>query len=210
MMTKQAELKKQAYASSLKSRALSILIYLIDRSNKDLTCFPAIPTMAEQLHISVSTVKRALHELVDAGYIEKDARFRDKNRGQTSNLYTLLFVEQAPTPDNDNPTADNGSDSIDTPASATETTQSHYQPAYLSFETIARQTTVQEQPEEAPAKETAQMPTGIKNTHVHLEISCQPVCRDCHVQAQSLRWRGFSGLHTFPLWTGAESSLIPP
>ena len=46
MMTKQAELKKQAYASDLKSRALSVLIYLIDRSNKDLTCFPAIPTMA--------------------------------------------------------------------------------------------------------------------------------------------------------------------
>lgn len=45
MMTKQAELKKQAYESVLKSRALSVLIYLIDRSNKDLTCFPAIPTL---------------------------------------------------------------------------------------------------------------------------------------------------------------------
>lgn len=210
MMTKQAELKKQAYASSLKSRALSILIYLIDRSNKDLTCFPAIPTMAEQLHISVSTVKRALHELVDAGYIEKDARFRDKNRGQTSNLYTLLFVEQAPTPDNDNPTADSGSDSIDTPAPAAENTQSHYQPAYLSFETIAQQTTVQEQTEEAPAKEAAPMPASIKSTPVHLGISRPPVCRDCHVQAQSLRRQGFSGLRSFSLWTGAESSLIPP
>lgn len=205
MMTKQAELKKQAYASSLKSRALSILIYLIDRSNKDLTCFPAIPTMAEQLHISVSTVKRALHELVDAGYIEKDARFRDKNRGQTSNLYTLLFVEQAPTPDN--PTADSGSDSIDTPASAAETTQSHYQPTYLSFETIAQQTTVQEQLEEAPAKEAEPMSNGRKSTPVHLGLSHQPVC---HVQAKRFRQQGFSGLRHFTLWTGAESSLIPP
>ena len=93
MMTKQAELKKQAYASTLKSRALSVLIYLIDRSNKELTCFPAIPTMAEQLHISVSTVKRALHELLDSGYIKKDARFREKNKGQTSNLYTLVLLE---------------------------------------------------------------------------------------------------------------------
>ena len=66
-MTKQAELKQQAYASSLKSRALSVLIYLIERSNKDLACYPAIPTMAVQLHISISTVKRALKELVDAG-----------------------------------------------------------------------------------------------------------------------------------------------
>ena len=98
MMTKQAELKKQAYESVLKSRALSVLIYLIDRSNKDLTCFPAIPTMAEQLHISVSTVKRALHELVQAGFIKKDSRFRDKNRGQTSNLYTLVLRENTPEP----------------------------------------------------------------------------------------------------------------
>ncbi len=96
MMTKQAELKKQAYASTLKSRALSVLIYLIDRSNKELTCFPAIPTMAEQLHISVSTVKRALHELLDSGYIRKDARFREKNKGQTSNLYTLVLFEGQP------------------------------------------------------------------------------------------------------------------
>lgn len=96
MMTKQAELKQKAYQSGLKSRALSILIYLIDRSNKDLTCFPAIPTMAEQLHISVSTVKRSLHELVDAGFIKKEARFREKNRGQTSNLYTLVQPEDAP------------------------------------------------------------------------------------------------------------------
>ena len=59
MITKQAKLKQKAYQSSLKSRALSVLIYLIDRSNKDLTCFPGIPTMAEQLHVSISTVKRA-------------------------------------------------------------------------------------------------------------------------------------------------------
>lgn len=99
MMTKQAELKKQAYESNLKSRALSVLIYLIDRSNKDLTCFPAIPTMAEQLHISVSTVKRALHELVQAGFIKKNVRYREKNRGQTSNLYILLLRENVPEPE---------------------------------------------------------------------------------------------------------------
>ena len=86
MATKQVKLKEIAYASNLKSRALSVLIYLIDRSNQELTCFPAIPTMAEQLHISISTVKRALRELVEAGYICKDARYREKNRGQSSNI----------------------------------------------------------------------------------------------------------------------------
>lgn len=98
MITKQAKLKQKAYQSSLKSRALSVLIYLIDRSNKDLTCFPAIPTMAEQLHVSISTVKRALHELVDAGFIKKEPRFREKNRGQTSNLYILVQPEDVPEP----------------------------------------------------------------------------------------------------------------
>jgi len=102
MMTKQAELKKQAYESTLKSRALSVLIYLIDRSNKEMTCFPAIPTMAEQLHISVSTVKRALRELVEAGYVKKDSRFRAKNCGQTSNLYTLVLFETASASDQNN------------------------------------------------------------------------------------------------------------
>ncbi|MGL5434570.1 MAG: helix-turn-helix domain-containing protein [Lachnospiraceae bacterium] len=92
-MTKQAELKKQAYESDLKSRALSVLIYLIDRSNKDLTCFPAIGTMAKHLHISVSTVKRALRELLENGYIEKNARYRD-NQGQTSNLYILILKDE--------------------------------------------------------------------------------------------------------------------
>ena len=93
-MTKQIELKKQAYGGTLKSRALSVLIYLIDRSNKELTCFPAIATMAKQLHISASTVKRALRELIYTGYVRKDPRFRENNKGQTSNLYTLVFFEK--------------------------------------------------------------------------------------------------------------------
>lgn len=82
------ELKQRAYRSTLKSRALNVLLYLIDRTNKEMTCFPAISTIAEQLHISVSTVKRALKELEQAGFLRRDPRWRD-NGGQSSNLYTL-------------------------------------------------------------------------------------------------------------------------
>lgn len=210
MMTKQAELKKQAYKSSLKSRALSVLIYLIDRSNKDLTCFPAIPTMADQLHISVSTVKRALHELVDAGYIEKDTRFRDKNRGQTSNLYTLLFVEQAPAPDNDNPTTNHSSDTIDTPAEATEPPQNHYQPTYLSFEAIAQQNIMQEQPEERSENEVAPTPSDTNSTPVHLDPPQKIIRHNLYAHARGLTVRCLSGLYPFSMWTGVESILIPP
>lgn len=90
----QYEMKQRAYQSNLKSRALQVLLYLIDRSNKEQTCFPAVPTIGKELHISISTVKRAMKELVDAGYVTKESRFRAGNRGQTSNLYTLYFPEQ--------------------------------------------------------------------------------------------------------------------
>lgn len=90
----QYEMKQKAYQSTLKSRALQVLVYLIDRSNKEGTCFPAISTMSRELHISVSTVKRALRELTESGFVKKESRFREKNQGQTSNLYILCFAEK--------------------------------------------------------------------------------------------------------------------
>ena len=89
----QYEMKQIAYQSTLKSRALQVLVYLIDRSNKEGTCFPAISTMSRELHISVSTVKRALRELTESGFVKKD--------GQTSNLYILCFISgnEAPVED---------------------------------------------------------------------------------------------------------------
>lgn len=61
---KQYEMKQRAYQSNLKSRALQVLLYLIDCSNKEQTCFPAVPTIGKELHISISTVKRAMKEFV--------------------------------------------------------------------------------------------------------------------------------------------------
>lgn len=87
----QFEMKKLAYQSQLRNRALQVLLYLIDRSNTEQTCFPAVPTISRELHISISTVKRAMRELVEAGYVAKESRFREGNRGQTSNLYILHF-----------------------------------------------------------------------------------------------------------------------
>lgn len=56
----QFEMKQLAYQSNLKNRALQVLLYLIDRANKEQTCFPAMPTIGRELHISISTVKRAM------------------------------------------------------------------------------------------------------------------------------------------------------
>lgn len=90
----QFEMRQLAYQSNLKNRALQVLLYLIDRANKEQTCFPAVPTIGRELHISISTVKRAMRELVEAGYVTKESRFREENRGQTSNLYTLYFPDE--------------------------------------------------------------------------------------------------------------------
>lgn len=87
----QFEMKKLAYQSQLRNRALQVLLYLIDRSNTEQTCFPAVPTISRELHISISTVKRAMRELVEVGYVAKESRFREGNRGQTSNLYIIHF-----------------------------------------------------------------------------------------------------------------------
>lgn len=67
----QFKMKQLAYQSNLKSRALQVLLYLIDRVNKEQTCFPAVSIIGRELHISISTVKRAMLELVEAGYVKK-------------------------------------------------------------------------------------------------------------------------------------------
>ncbi len=90
------EYKKIAYKSDLGSRALSVLMYLADRANnKDFTCFPSIATIGKTLHISISTVKRAMKELLTKGFLMREARFSEqKNGGQTSNLYTLVLPQE--------------------------------------------------------------------------------------------------------------------
>lgn len=63
-------------------------MYLKDRSNKDGECWPAIGTIARELHLSRSTVKRAIDDLVQTGHLEKKQRWRD-NGGKSSLLYIL-------------------------------------------------------------------------------------------------------------------------
>lgn len=78
----------RVYESSLPSRAKTVMFYLVNRSNKELTCFPAIPTIARETGLSERTVQRALKELVEEGFVKKTPRYRG-NGGQSSNLYSL-------------------------------------------------------------------------------------------------------------------------
>ena len=61
--------KKEIYEAELPHRAVAVYLYLKDRANKEGTCYPAIGTIAKELHLSVSTVKRAISDLEENGFI---------------------------------------------------------------------------------------------------------------------------------------------
>lgn len=76
------------YRMELPHRAISVYIYLSDRANKNGECWPAIPTIAADLKLSPSTIRRALRDLRKAELVETRQRYREKG-GKSSLLYTL-------------------------------------------------------------------------------------------------------------------------
>lgn len=69
-------------------RAMTVYMYLKDRSDAQSKCWPGIRTIGRDLKLSRSTVKRALNELTSKGYLTKEKRYRP-NGSSTSNLYTV-------------------------------------------------------------------------------------------------------------------------
>ena len=80
--------KRGIYGLKLPHRAVAVYMYLCDRAGKDGGSFPSHKTISGDLRLSVSTVKRALNDLLEAGCIEKQPRYRQRH-GQTSNLYKV-------------------------------------------------------------------------------------------------------------------------
>ncbi len=81
--------KKEIYAAELLHRAVAVYLYLMDRANKEGSSCPAIGTIAKELHLSVSTVKRAISDLEENGFIRKKQRWRD-NGGRSSLLFEII------------------------------------------------------------------------------------------------------------------------
>lgn len=73
---------------NLPHRAKTVYIYLRSMSASKGECWPGIKTIAADLHLSRSTVKRALNDLERRGYIQRTPRYRE-NGSRSSNLYTL-------------------------------------------------------------------------------------------------------------------------
>lgn len=77
------------YRMDLPHRAVSVYIYLAERADREGKCWPAVPTIARELKLSPTTVRRAVRDLRKAGLIRTEQRYRDSG-GKSSLLYVLL------------------------------------------------------------------------------------------------------------------------
>ena len=77
------------YQTDLPHRAKLVYIYLHDRMDSEKKAWPGLGTIAKDLSLSRSTVKRAVKDLEQAGLIRTEPHFRE-NGSATSNRYYLL------------------------------------------------------------------------------------------------------------------------
>ena len=76
------------YQMDLPHRAIAVYCYLYERANENGECWPAIDTIAREIKLSRSTVKRAIVDLKKVGCIETEQRYRTK--GGKSSLMFLI------------------------------------------------------------------------------------------------------------------------
>lgn len=77
------------YGKELPHRAITVYMYLKERADKNNQCFPAMSTIAEELNLSRRTVQRAVTDLIKAGYLMTEQRWRQKG-GKSSLMYSIL------------------------------------------------------------------------------------------------------------------------
>ena len=87
-MTNKGKMIEAIYAACLTKRATLVIFYLINRANQELTCFPSVGTIARECNMSTRTVQRALNDLEEAGFLERESRFHERG-GQKSNLFSI-------------------------------------------------------------------------------------------------------------------------
>ena len=77
------------YQADLPHRAKLVYVYLHDRMDSERKAWPGLGTIAKDLSVSRSTVKRAVKDLEQAGLIRKEPHYRE-NGSATSNRYYLI------------------------------------------------------------------------------------------------------------------------
>lgn len=91
-MTNKGKMIQAVYAALLTQRATLVILYLINRANKELTCFPCVKTIAKECNISPRTVQRALKDLEEYGFLIRESRYHPQG-GQRSNLFYLQLPQ---------------------------------------------------------------------------------------------------------------------
>ena len=74
--------------SDLSGNAIKIFAALLRRGSTPENCYPGHKGLSKLCHMSISTVRRAIDELVAAGWVSIKERF-DSDGRQTSNGYWL-------------------------------------------------------------------------------------------------------------------------
>ena len=82
---------KKLYQSELPNRAIAVYLYLRGRANKEGFCWPAIPTMARELKMSESTIRRALRDLVREGFLVIEERQRESGADSSNRYFLSVF-----------------------------------------------------------------------------------------------------------------------
>ena len=66
---------------------------LPSRADREGKCFPSVRTISRDTKLSMSTVRRALDDLVNTGYIQKQPRWR-ANGAKSSNQYVFRICSE--------------------------------------------------------------------------------------------------------------------
>ncbi len=101
-----AQIPEELIYSEVSGRAIKIFSALLRHGDDPTNCYPSHKRLADKCHMSMATVRRAIAELEESGWVSVEARYRDA--GQTSNGYTLfdtplLTGEHPPLLKNDTP-----------------------------------------------------------------------------------------------------------
>ena len=84
---------EELYKIGVSSEGKLVYFYLDDRKNAENVAWPALNTIARELSMSRSSVRRAIQELEKIGLVRKEAPYRLNGRA-TSNRYHVISPDQ--------------------------------------------------------------------------------------------------------------------
>ena len=76
------------YQMNLPHRAIAVYTYIYDRANKNGECWPSVTKIAGDIKLSPATVRRAIKDLRNAGFVTTQQRYREHG-GKSSLLFML-------------------------------------------------------------------------------------------------------------------------